>query len=111
MSFDKYLTEIRVEQALVLLAQTDKQHAELEGELKRSEMALKQAKAHVFLQATGTVAEREAKSEASDEYKKAVNTWVENYKQFKLLHNQRQHEILVSQIWQTYSANRRKGSL
>ena len=111
MSLDKYLTEDRVEQALIVLAQTDRQHAELEGELKRSEMALKQVKAHIFLQATGTVAEREAKAEASDEYAKAVNTWVENYTQFKILHNERQHETLVSQIWQTYSANRRKCSI
>ena len=111
MSLEKNLTEDRVEQALIVLSQTDDQHAEFEGELKRSELALKQVKAHVFLQATGTVAEREAKAEASEEYAKAVNEWVEKYKKFKLLHNERQHEILVSQIWQTYSANRRKGSL
>ena len=36
MSLDKNLTEDRVEQALIVLAQTDRQHAELEGELKRS---------------------------------------------------------------------------
>lgn len=110
VSLDK-LDESRVEQALIVLSQTDQQHAELGGELKRSEMALKQVKAKIFLLSTGTVAEREAKAEASDEYAKAVDEWVKNYKEFHLLNNERQHEIRVSEIWQTLSANRRKGAL
>lgn len=110
MSLEK-LDETRVEQALIVLSQTDEQHASLGGDLKRSEMALKQVKAKIFLLSSGTVAEREAKAEASQEYAEAVDKWVEDYKKFKLLDNERQHEIRVSEIWQTLSANRRKGSL
>lgn len=110
MSLEK-LDETRVEQALIVLSQTDEQHAFLGGDLKRSEMALKQVKAKIFLLSSGTVAEREAKAEASQEYAEAVDRWVEDYKKFKMLDNERQHEIRVSEIWQTLSANRRKGSL
>jgi tRNA nucleotidyltransferase/poly(A) polymerase len=105
------LDETRVEKALITLSDTDEEHAQLSGEVKRCEEAIKQAKAHAFLLASGTVAEREAQAIDSPGYKNAVAEWVENYKQFKILDNKRQHEIRITEIWQTLSANRRKGSL
>jgi len=110
MSLEK-LDESRVEQALIVLSQTDEQHAYLSGDLKRCEAALKQVKAKIFLLSTGTVAEREAKAEASDEYAEAINKWIKSHTDFHILNNDRLHEIRVSEIWQTLSANRRKGSL
>ena len=105
------LDETRVEKALITLSDTDEEHANLSGEVKRCEEAIKQAKAHSFLLASGTVAEREAQAIDSPGYENAVAEWVENYKQFKILDNKRQHEIRITEIWQTLSANRRKGSL
>jgi hypothetical protein len=105
------LYDSRVEKALIFLSRTDQEHAELSGEVKRCEEAIKQAKAHSFLLASGTVAEREAQAIDSPSYESAVADWVENYKQFKILDNKRQHEIRITEIWQTLSANRRKGSL
>jgi len=105
------LDEARVEKALITLSDTDEEHAQLSGEVKRCEEAIKQAKAHSFLLASGTVAEREAQAIDSPGYENAVAEWVENYKQFKILDNKRQHEIRITEIWQTLSANRRKGSL
>ena len=105
------LDEARVEKALITLSDTDEEHAQLSGEVKRCEEAIKQAKAHAFLLASGTVAEREAQAIDSPGYENAVAEWVENYKQFKILDNKRQHEIRITEIWQTLSANRRKGSL
>jgi len=105
------LNDSRVEKALIYLSRTDQEHAELSGEVKRCEEAIKQAKAHSFLLAKGTVAEREAQAIDSPGYENAVAEWVENYKQFKILDNKRQHEIRITEIWQTLSANRRKGSL
>ena len=110
MNLEK-LDETRVEKALITLSDTDEEHAQLSGEVKRCEEAIKQAKAHAFLLSSGTVAERDAQAVDSPSYKNAVDEWVENYKKFKILDNKRQHEIRITEIWQTLSANRRKGSL
>ena len=105
------LNDTRVERALIFLSNSDEEHAVLSGEVKRCEEAIKQAKSHAFLLSSGTVAEREAQAIDSPSYKSAVEEWVDNYKKFKILDNQRQHEIRITEIWQTLSANRRKGSL
>ena len=110
MNLEK-LDENRVEEALVLLSSTDEEHADLSGEVKRLEEGIKQAKAHAFLLAEGTVAEREAKALASESYKKAVNDWIDAFKEFKVLDNKRIHEIRITEIYQTLSANRRKGNI
>lgn len=105
------LNDNRVEKALIFLSSTDEEHAELSGEVKRLEERVKQAKSHAFLLSSGTVAERDAQAIDSPTYKNAVDEWIEAYKKFKTIENQRLHEIRISEIWQTLSANRRKGSL
>jgi hypothetical protein len=107
----KQLNDSRVEKALIFLSGSDEEHAVLSGEVKRCEEAIKQAKSHAFLLSSGTVAERDAQAIDSPSYKSAVEEWVDKYKQFKILDNKRQHEIRITEIWQTLSANRRKGSL
>ena len=105
------LNENRVEEALILLASTDNQHAELEGEVKFLAEAVKQAKAHSFLLAEGTVAEREAKSQASVKTAEAVEIHTKAFVDFKKLDNQRNHEIRIIDIWRTLSSNRRQGNM
>lgn len=111
MSDLEHLNDSRVEKALIYLSSTDEEHANLAGEVKRLEEGIKQAKAHSFLLSDGTVAEREAKALDSVSYKSAVEEWVEVFKEFKILDNKRQHEIRITEIYQTLSANRRKGSI
>ena len=82
MSLEK-LDEERVEKALIRLSSMDKSHAELEGQVKYLAEGIKQAKAHSFLLADGTVAEREAKALSSDKYALAVDAWVDAFKKFK----------------------------
>jgi len=105
------LNENRVEEALIFLSDTDKSHADLGGEVKRLEEGLKQAKAHSFLLAEGTVAEREAKAVASLEFAVAVLAWTDGLKEFKLIDNQRNHEMRIIDIWRTLSSNRRQGNI
>ena len=111
MSDLEHLNDSRVEKALIYLSSTDEEHAMLSGEVKHREEAIKQAKAHSFLLSDGTVAEREAKALDSPSYKNAVDAWVEVYQEFKIMDNKRQHEIRITEIYQTLSANRRKGSI
>lgn len=110
MSLEK-LDENRIEMALIKLAETDRLHADLGGEVKRLEEGIKQAQAHEFLLAEGTVAEREAKAKASARFNQAVIDHIEAFKEFKLIDNQRQHEIRIIDIWRTLSSNRRQGSI
>ena len=105
------LNENRVETALKMLSSTDEDHANLSGQVKYLEEAIKQAKARVFLQSEGTVAERQEKALDSVLYDSAIKEWIEVYKQFKILDNKRQHEVRIIEIFQTLSANRRKGML
>jgi tRNA nucleotidyltransferase/poly(A) polymerase len=110
MSLEK-LDEDRVEKALIYLSTTDEDHATLGSEVKRLEEGIKQAKAHSFLLAEGGVSEREQKAIASLRYDEAVCSHIEAYKQFKILDNKRNTEIRITELWQTLSSNRRKGSI
>ena len=105
------LTENRVEEALIKLSMSDENHAAWAGQVKYLEEGLKQAKAHSFLLAEGTVAEREAKAVASLKYADAVLAWTEALKQFKKIDNERNHEIRIIDIWRTLSSNRRQGNV
>jgi hypothetical protein len=105
------LNDDRVEKALVYLANTDERHACLSSEVKRLEEAIKQTKAHLFLLAEGSVAQREAKAIASPEYGSTVHSWIDAYKEFKILDNKRNSEVRVTELWQTLSSNKRKGML
>ena len=110
MNLDK-LDENRVEKALIYLSDTDRIHADLSGEVKRLEEGIKQAQAHEFLLAEGTVAEREAKAKASARFNQAVLDHIEIFKEFKLVDNERQHEQRIIDIWRTLSSNRRQGNI
>ena len=110
MSLEK-LDENRVEKALIYLSDTDESHAILGSEVKRLEEALKQAKAHSFLMSEGTVAEREAKAVASLSYANSVIQHIEAYRDFKILDNKRNTEVRITELWQTLSSNRRKGTI
>jgi hypothetical protein len=105
------LNENRVEQALTLLATSDEQHAAWSGQVKYLEEGLKQAKAHSFLLAEGTVAEREATAIASVKYAEAIDAYTKAYVQFKNIDNKRNHEIRIIEIWRTLSSNRRQGNI
>jgi hypothetical protein len=110
MSLEK-LDEDRVEKALIRLSSTDKSHAELEGQVKYLSEGIKQAKAHSFLLADGTVAEREAKAQASLKTAEAIEAHLKAFVAFTELDNERNHEIRVIDIWRTLSSNRRQGNV
>lgn len=105
------LNENRIEEALIKLSSTDQSHAALGGQVKYLEEALKQAKAHSFLLAEGTVAERDAKAIASLKFDEALKAHTKAFIDFKTLDNQRNHEIRIIDIWRTLSSNRRQGNM
>ena len=110
MNLDK-LDENRVELALTRLADSNEDHAAWAGQVDYLDKGIKQAEAHAFLLAEGTVAERNAKAVASQEFKDALDAWLKAKVKFKKIDNERQHEQRVIDIWRTLSSNRRQGSI
>ena len=110
MNLDK-LDENRIELALTRLADTNELHAALGGQMDYLDFGIKQAEAHAFLLAEGTVAERTAVAKASQQVKDALDAWLQAKVQFKKIDNERQHEQRVIEIWRTLSSNRRQGAI
>ena len=106
-----YYNYNEIDDAVKFLSDTDDLHAQLESEYKFCEEKIKQAKSHAYLLSTGTVAERQAQAETHPTTTKAVLEWIEALKEFKTLTNQRNSQIRLSELWQTLSANRRKGTI
>ena len=105
------ITDNEIDDAVKFLSDTDDLHAQLESDYKLCEEKIKQAKSHAYLLSTGTVAERQAQAETHPTTTKAVLEWIEALKEFKTLTNQRNSQIRLSELWQTLSANRRKGTI
>jgi hypothetical protein len=103
------LNENRIEEALIKLSSTDESHAAWSGQVKYLEEVIKMTESHEFLLSEGTVAERQAKAKSSQKYELAVKAWVEAFKEFKKIDNERNHQIRVIEIWRTLSSNRRQG--
>jgi hypothetical protein len=105
------LDEDSISEAYQMLSDTDRKHGELSSHVEYLKEAIKQAKAHVFLQSDGTIAERTEKAIASISYDIAVRNWIEALKEYKILDNERNTQARILDMFQTLSANRRKGML
>ena len=68
-----FLSDDRIEAALLFLANSAKDYAEAKGQRVWLEHRMKTVKAQVLLANEGTVSEREARAYASDEFKGATD--------------------------------------
>ena len=73
----------------------------------RAEHGVKKAKAHAFLAAEGTVAEREAKAIASDDYDEAADAECQAIEQDEFYRNQKDKAIAIIEAWRSEQANLR----
>jgi F0F1-type ATP synthase delta subunit len=105
------LNEDDISEAFNNLADTDIRHGKLYSHLEYLKEAMKQAKAHEFLKSEGTVAERQEKAIASVSYDIAVRNWIQALEEYKILDNERNSQARIFDMFQTLSANRRKGML
>ena len=104
------ISDERVEQAMRYLSKTDLPAAEAKSKAKALEAYGKTAKAFGFLEASGTVAEREAQSVITSHY----TEYLENYEKAVLASehfaNKRATEAGVREVWRSLQANRRQGA-
>jgi|SRR5688572_1661313 len=103
------ISDERAEKALTYLAETDLKAAELKADVERCEYKLKAMKAAVFKHSSGTVAERQAEAETDSRVEFEWKDHVEAIKAYSAVHNKRQTEALVIEVWRSVQANRRHG--
>ena len=103
------VSQERLEQALTYLAETDEPAALAKAKVESLKIYGKTVKAYGFLDMVGTVAEREAKSVTTDEYKE----WMQNLENAIIdseqYINKRSTEAGIREVWRSLNANRRQG--
>ena len=93
------------------LAQTDEKSARLIAAVKALEHRAKTVKGLAFLLASGTVAEREAKSVTSPEYIAFTEEFENTIADREILAAKRKTAELKIGVWQSAGANRRAGAI
>ena len=104
------VSDKRVEQAMTYLAETDEDAAKAKAKAKSLEQFGKTVKAYGFLEASGTVAEREAKSLTTEEYKKYLRAYEDAVMESEKYANKRASEAGIREVWRSLQANRRQGT-
>ena len=95
------ISEERLEKAMIYLAHTDEEAAKAKALCKKLEKMERIIRGEAFLKASGTVAEREAKSVTSQQFRDHVAyaeiCWVDS----ELLDNKRHTEEVIIDVWST----------
>ena len=103
------VSEDRMEKALTYLAETDEPAALARAKAERLKVYGKTAKAYGFLDATGTVAEREAISVTTKPYLKWLEDLEAAIMDSEQYSNKRSTEAGIREVWRSLNANRRQG--
>ena len=104
----KQVSDEVVERALEYLTDTDEEFGRQSAYVKMAPYYLKLIKAQHFLIADGTVAERESRAYASQEYKTFIQKLSETTTNVDVMEAKRQSAQREIDIWRTISANQRK---
>lgn len=105
------ISDDRLQKALTYLAQTDEEAANAKASMKALEQKRKTIKGLAFIEASGTVGEREAKAYASQEYQDIVEQYENAVADAELYANKRKTEELIIEVWRSSNANRRRGNI
>ena len=90
------------------LAESDDEYGRLSAYVKMAPHYIKLIKAKEFLNATGTVAEKEATSYASIEYVSYIEELESQMLEFEILEAKRASWQREVELWRTISANQRR---
>lgn len=110
MNFNDY--DLRTMQGCVdFMVDTDEIFGELSASVEAYDYLLKQAKAESFLQAAGSVAERDAKAILSDRYRELLSNLETVRTDYFIIKAKRATADMQTRLYQTKSANKRQGNL
>jgi len=105
------ITDKQIEHALFFIRDNATIAGQLAGAVKESYARRKACQAIAFLQATGTVAEREARAETDPAVQKAYNDYAESVAGMETMKLKIKASEMVIEIWRTQNSNRRAGIL
>ena len=104
------ISDERCEKAMLYLSDTDEEAAVAKAKAKALEQYGKTVKAFGFLDASGTVAEREAQALTSDQYEAYLKKYEQAVMESERFANKRATEAGVREVWRSLQANRRQGA-
>ena len=104
------LNEDKIGEVLTYLATTDEKFASAKAQLESTEILRKRVRAKCFLTGEGTVAERQAEAEVSDETQAADDAYISALREFEALKATRQRGDLMIEVWRSLEASRRRVS-
>ena len=104
------ISDERVEAAMNMLADTDVTAARAKAKVKALEVYGKTAKSFAFLDAKGTVAEREAAALTSTIYREWQKDYEEAIVESETLANKRASAAGEPEVWRSLQAIRRQGA-
>ena len=105
------ITDDQVEKALNYMAERAIEYSNLVGRCKGLEHRRKVVSSQQFLSSTGTVAERQASAEASDEYRTIINEIEAAETEKALIATHLERARLTIDVWRTQQASNRKGNI
>jgi hypothetical protein len=105
------LNEEKIGEVLTYLARTDDEYAMAKADLERSEILRKRVRSRVFLSEEGTVAERQAEAEVSEDTQAADDAYISALGKFEALKAKRQRGELIVDVFRTLEASRRRVSV
>jgi len=101
-----------IDECIDFLVASDIPYAEAKGKVKYLDKKLKVIKAQQLLKVgQGSVAEKQAIAEASDEHIEALEEYKDSVLDMETLGTQRETINIRVEIWRTRSADRRKGNI
>jgi mevalonate pyrophosphate decarboxylase len=98
-----------ISKALLYMAETDEAYAKIQAHVKAMDHQCKTIKGLAFLEATGSVAERNAKADSSVTYRAWINDYENAYADMKIYESKRKRADLTIEVWRSLNANRRQG--
>ena len=105
------ITPEQVESALFFIRDHAKQAGKLAGAIKEAEARRKASMAIAFLQAQGTVAEREARSRTDPSVISAYSEYCDSVAEYETLKLQIKASEMLIEVWRSENSNRRAGIL
>ena len=102
----------RLQQALTYLAETDEECARLRADHARAEFKAKSIKNAIFHSIdVGSIADRTAEVEVSQEYIDAKTSEFEFFFKYEAMKNKRITETIIVDTWRSLNAGRNKGQI
>ena len=101
----------RLSRALQYLAETDEACAQLRAEHARAEFKAKSIKNTIFMASEGSIADRNAIAESSQQYQDAKEKEFEFFNGYEAMKNKRATEAIVIDTWRSLNAGRNKGQI